>query len=73
MILRNASELKRPTSKGLDTGAPMFSQSEVDRILSDSSVKRFMCFTKQVTKGGAGSDNGKEYQGQWYDVQRFLK
>jgi hypothetical protein len=55
--------LKRPTSNGLETGAPMFTQAEIDRIMKDKSVRRFMVFSKQITKGGPGSDQGKQYQG----------
>jgi hypothetical protein len=43
----------------------MFTQAEIDRIMNDKSVKRFMIVTKQTTKGGPGSDQGKQYQGQW--------
>jgi hypothetical protein len=51
-----SEELRRPTSKGLDTGAPMFSQAEIDRIINDKSVRRFMVFHNQETKEGAGSE-----------------
>jgi hypothetical protein len=43
----------------------MFTQAEIDRIMKDKSVRRFMVFSKQITKGGPGSDQGKQYQGQW--------
>ena len=35
-------ELRRPTSHGLDTGAPMFTAAEIERILKDKSVRRFV-------------------------------
>jgi len=38
--------LKRPTSMGLNTGPFMFSPAEVERLLKDKSVRRFMCFHK---------------------------
>lgn len=43
----------------------MFTQAEVERLLRDKSVRRFMCFNTQITKGGAGTevDQGKEYIG----------
>jgi hypothetical protein len=37
----------------------MFSQAEIERILKDKSVRRFMVFHNQETKDGAGSEGEK--------------
>lgn len=40
------SELKRPTSNGLDTGPAMFTPVEIERFFKDKSVKRYLIVYK---------------------------